>query len=147
MATQASRKTNGSSGHPSFGQRVEHLGSGAQQWFTEAREVASDLGDTLDLLGRTRRNPYVMLAAAAGVGYVLAGGLITGLTARVLRTGVRLAAIPFVKAELLSFAENALHSWASSEEEKESSTEEQQPARRAASPAKEKEKEKEEKSS
>ena len=72
---------------------------------------APDLGQTLDLKGRVERNPYGMMAAAIGVGYVLGGGLFTPLTGRILKLGVRLAMLPFVKDELLGMAEAALQGY------------------------------------
>lgn len=98
----------GSSG---FGQRVDQLGSEAQQLLSDARGAVSELGETLDLRGRVDRNPYGMMAAALGVGYVLGGGLFTPLTARILRLGVRLAALPFVKDELMGMAEAAFQGY------------------------------------
>jgi len=94
-----------------FGQRVDQLGSEAQQLFSDARGAVEDLGQTLDLRGRVERNPYGMMVAALGVGYVLGGGLFTPLTARILRLGVRLAALPFVKDELLGMAETAFQGY------------------------------------
>ena len=76
--------------------------------WTNARGAVTDLGETLDLKGRVERNPYGMVAAAIGVGYVLGGGLFTPLTARIIKLGVRLAMLPFVKDELLGMAETAL---------------------------------------
>jgi hypothetical protein len=49
-----------------------------------------------------------MMAAALGVGYVLGGGLFTSLTGRLLKMGLRLAALPMVREELMSMAEAAL---------------------------------------
>ena len=63
---------------------------------------------TTDLLEQVQRHPYGALAAAAGVGYVLAGGLFTRLTARILKLGVRVAAPivawPLLERELLELA-------------------------------------------
>lgn len=111
MTTSQNTPNNGS--HTSgddqgFGQRVDQIGSEAQQLWSNARSAVSDLGQTLDLKGRVERNPYGMMAAALGVGYVLGGGLFTPLTARILKLGVRLAMLPFVKDELLGMAEAAL---------------------------------------
>lgn len=53
---------------------------------------------SLDLPGRVYRHPYQSLFIAAGVGYVLGGGLFTKLTMRVLRTGMRIGALPIVHA-------------------------------------------------
>jgi hypothetical protein len=98
----------GNQGQDGFGHRVDRIGSDAQQLWDDARGAVTDLQDTLDLKGRVDRNPYLMLAAAFGVGYVLGGGLFTRTTARVIRLGVRLAALPMVKDELLGMAEAAM---------------------------------------
>ena len=111
MSNYESTSGNGhdSSQGPRVGERVDQLGSSAQQFFTDARGAVHDLGAGLDLKGRVQRNPYGMVAAAIGVGYVLGGGLFTPLTARMLRVGVRLAMLPFVKDELMGMAEAAMH--------------------------------------
>lgn len=92
---------------PGLGQRVDHLGASAQQLWSEARGAVTDLNETLDLKGRVQRNPYGMVIAAVGVGYLLGGGLFTSLTARLVSMGVRLAALPLVKDELINMAQNA----------------------------------------
>lgn len=93
---------------PGIGQRVDQMGSDAQHLWDNARGAVTDLRDTMDLHGRVERNPYLMVAAAVGVGYILGGGLFTRTTGRLLRLGVRLAALPMVKDELLGIAEAAL---------------------------------------
>jgi len=55
---------------------------------------------SIDLRGRVQRHPLGMVAVAAGVGYVLGGGLFSPLTGRMLRLGLRLALIPLVKSQL-----------------------------------------------
>ncbi|HET9450604.1 MAG TPA: hypothetical protein VFO83_06970 [Aggregicoccus sp.] len=112
MSNYESMSGNGHGG-PRVGERVDQLGSSAQQFFTDARGAVHDLGAGLDLKGRVQRNPYGMVAAALGVGYVLGGGLFTPLTARMLRVGVRLAMLPFVKDELMGMAEAAVQGFAS----------------------------------
>jgi hypothetical protein len=94
-----------------FGHRVDQIGSDAAELWNHARSAVSDLNQTLDLKGRVERHPYGMVLAALGVGYVLGGGLFTPLTARMIRLGVRLAALPFVKDELIGMAEAALHGY------------------------------------
>jgi hypothetical protein len=114
MTTYQNTQNNGSQtsgGDQGFGQRVDQIGSEAQQLWSNARSAVSDLGETLDLKGRVERNPYGMVAAALGVGYVLGGGLFTPLTGRILKLGVRLAMLPFVKDELLGMAETALRGY------------------------------------
>ena len=91
-----------------FGHRVDRIGTDAQQLIDDARGAVTDLSATLDLKGRVERNPYGMMAAALGVGYILGGGLFTPTTARIIRLGVRLAALPFVKDELIGMVENAV---------------------------------------
>lgn len=103
-------KTQGSNGASSgtVGQRMDNIGESAQQFVSEARGAVTDLSEAIDLKGRVDRNPYLTLAAVAGVGYVLGGGLFTPFTARMVRLGVKLAALPFVKDELLGMAEAAV---------------------------------------
>ena len=112
MTTFAGTGGNGSSGTSEegrgIGQRVDQLGQDAQQLLDEARGAVHQIGSSLDLRGRVDRNPYGMVLAAAGVGYLLGGGLFTPLTARMVRLAVRLAALPFVKDELLGMAEEAV---------------------------------------
>jgi hypothetical protein len=57
-----------------------------------------------------------MLAAAAAVGFVLGGGLFTSWTGGLVRLGIRLAAVPFVKNELMNVAEAALGGWGARDE-------------------------------
>ena len=91
--------------------RVDEIGSEAQHLWTNARSAVTELGQTLDIKGRVERNPYGMVAAALGIGYVLGGGLFTPLTGRILKLGVRLAMLPFVKDELIGMAETALQGY------------------------------------
>ena len=57
---------------------------------------------------RAMAHPYQTLLIAAGVGYVLGGGLFTRLTMSMLRAGVRMGALPLVRRALLDAAEVAL---------------------------------------
>jgi hypothetical protein len=61
---------------------------------------ANSISRSIDLRGRVQRNPIAMVAAAAGIGYVLGGGLFSPMTARLIRYGIRLAIIPLVKSQL-----------------------------------------------
>ncbi len=104
-----SQHQNPSNGHAQgVGARVTEVEESAAQLIDTARSAVEDLAEKIDLRGRTERNPYGMIAAAAGVGYVLGGGLFTPLTGRLIKLGVRLAALPFVKDELIGMAESAL---------------------------------------
>ena len=99
---------NGQQQQEGFVGRVGHLNESAHQLLEEARSTFEDLGAAIDLRGRVQRHPYAMVAAALGVGYVLGGGLFSRLTFRVLGVGVRVAAIPLVKHQLLDLAEAAV---------------------------------------
>ena len=68
---------------------------------------ATNFSQSVDLRGRVQRNPIAMVAAAAGIGYVLGGGLFSPTTARLLRYGIRLALIPLVKSQLSAMVGSA----------------------------------------
>lgn len=46
-----------------------------------------------------RHNPYVVLAAAAGLGYVAAGGLVSPFTRRLTRIGMKALFVPIAAAQ------------------------------------------------
>jgi len=56
-------------------------------------------------------HPWRAVGVALGAGYVLGGGLLTPLTGRllygVLRIGMRLAALPLIRDELMSLVQSA----------------------------------------
>jgi hypothetical protein len=106
--TPSGNGTQPHSPQPSVAERAEQLGESAQAFLSNAQGAAADLADAIDLKGRVDRNPYAMVGAALGVGYVLGGGLFTPLTGRIFKLAVRLAAVPFVKDELMSMAESAV---------------------------------------
>jgi hypothetical protein len=89
---------------------VEEIGDSAQKLFSGAKSAVDDISANVDLKGRVQKNPFGMVAAAIGVGYVLGGGLFTPMTGRLLRLGVRFAALPFVKEELFGIVESTLDS-------------------------------------
>lgn len=79
----------------------------------QAREVARDansalngVADAAGLTEKVEKNPYGMVAAALGIGYVIGGGLLTPTTARLVRLGMKLAAVPPVRDRLLEVAES-----------------------------------------
>ena len=69
---------------------------------------ASGFSDALDLRGRVQRTPFGMVLAAAGIGYVLGGGLFSPLTGRLVKVGIRLALIPLVKSQLGAVASEVM---------------------------------------
>jgi hypothetical protein len=76
--------------------------------YEDRPSVLSEALATLDISGRMNRNPYQTLLIAAGVGYILGGGLFTRLTANVVRMGMRVGALPAVQRQLMGVAEAAL---------------------------------------
>ena len=91
-------------------QHVDKATAAAQTLRDEAKAAGEGLADAVDLKGRVERHPYGMVAAALGAGYVLGGGLFTPTTARLFRMGLKLAAVPMVRDELLTLAETAIDS-------------------------------------
>ena len=68
-----------------------------------ARDVQTIYGDIRDkrLLERYyTQNPYVVLGAAAGLGYVVAGGLFSPFTRRLVRFGMKAVFVPVAAAQL-----------------------------------------------
>src|SRR5262249_51652333 len=66
--------------------------------------AGSRLQSSLDLSGRVQRSPIPSVLVAAGIGYVLGGGLFSPTTKRALKVGLRLALIPFVKGQISALA-------------------------------------------
>ena len=50
-------------------------------------------------------HPLVCLGIAAGIGYVVGGGLFTPFTARVIKTGARALVLPSLKGKLKGLTE------------------------------------------
>lgn len=74
-----------------------------QEILSELGGTASELYRRVDLQRQLEENPYRTLAIAAGVGYVLGGGLFTGFTRRALGIGARILLLPFAQATLGQF--------------------------------------------
>ena len=62
------------------------------------------------LLEHVREHPYQSLLVAAGIGYVLGGGLFTKFTLAAVQVGIRMGALPIVQRQLLGVAEAASES-------------------------------------
>jgi hypothetical protein len=76
--------------------------------FDEAKRSVTTLAD--DVQDQLEEHPFRTLGLAVGAGYLLGGGLFSALTGRLLfgglRIGVRLAAIPLVREELMGIIES-----------------------------------------
>jgi hypothetical protein len=68
-------------------QRVQQISDEARALGTSLESTVHDLEATLR--AQMERRPYVMLAAAAGVGYVLGGGLPSRVTSLLIGLGSR----------------------------------------------------------
>jgi hypothetical protein len=102
---------------PGLGARVRSLNRAARSFRQQVRTTASDFGDALDVRRRVRRHPYVMMAAALGVGYVLGGGLFSRTTVRLLGVAGRVATLPLIRGELIGLAEAMLSGSADAEDD------------------------------
>jgi hypothetical protein len=65
---------------------------------------AESFTKSVDLRGRVDRNPIGMVALAAGLGYVLGGGLFSPATGKLVKIGLRVALIPLLKGQLANLA-------------------------------------------
>lgn len=68
----------------------------------DARHLYDDFRQDNPLGHIYERNPYALLAAAAGVGYVLGGGLFTPFTRRLVRVGLKAMVLPVAASHLRS---------------------------------------------
>ncbi len=73
----------------------------------KTQRVAEDLRGLFDTVRNDypigkyyEENPYIVLAAAAGVGYVLAGGLLSPFTRRLMRVGMKALVLPMAASQL-----------------------------------------------
>ena len=67
----------------------------------EADPEAPGTGPNLDSLRELyERDPYAVLGAAAGAGYILGGGLLTPFTKRLVRMGMKAVLVPVALSRL-----------------------------------------------
>ncbi len=65
----------------------------------DLRELVQQVRDKRIVERTYRHNPYVVLAAAAGLGYVAAGGLVSPFTRRITRIGMKALFVPIAAAQ------------------------------------------------
>ncbi len=82
----------------------------------DSEQLAEDISDLYeqvtgvdDLRSLYERNPYAFLAAAAGTGYVLGGGLLTPFTKRLARLGMKAVLVPIALSRLKEMTESLPH--------------------------------------
>lgn len=83
------------------------LGADMQGLKEELGGAVKDLGQRMDLAGAVQAHPFRAVLVAAGVGYVLGGGLFTPLTGRLLSVGARAVLLPIFTNQLGAMAEGA----------------------------------------
>ena len=92
-----------------LGRKVEKVGSSIQHLATP--ESVAELREALAISRRMETNPYGMLAAAVGVGFILGGGLFSAVARRTLGAGLKLAlqfaALPLLEQQLSSLITGA----------------------------------------
>lgn len=96
MATQMNREKSGLNGGNGHDDSMADLSRQARRLTSELSEVGGTMNEIINdcrTLARQqlRRQPYTVLAVAAGVGYVLGGGLPGGIVRRLLFLGGRVA--------------------------------------------------------
>jgi len=95
------------SGEEFYGTEFEEsLGGGGGGVSDRLEETRESMGAiATDIRERVEQHPYRALGVALGAGYILGGGLFSSLTGRLLFTGIklglRLAALPMLRDQLL----------------------------------------------
>lgn len=65
----------------------------------DLRQAAEKANPTQALQATYEQNPYAVIAGAAGVGYLLGGGLFTPFTRRMLRIGMKALIVPLALSQ------------------------------------------------
>ncbi len=79
--------------------------AGVKRIARDANDAINGVADSVGLTEKVEKNPYAMVAAALGLGYVVGGGLLTPTTMRLVRLGLKVASVGPVKNKLLDAAE------------------------------------------
>lgn len=80
------------------------LGDDVRELAGELSEAAREIRSRFDLSDTIRQHPIRTVLVAAGVGYVLGGGLFTPFTGRLIRLGARAMFVPIVKNQIEAMA-------------------------------------------
>ena len=76
----------------------------ARAFTSSISESVNSFSESLDLRGRVQRSPIAMVSAALGIGYVVGGGLFSPVTRRLLKAGVGMMLVPFVRRQLAAMS-------------------------------------------
>lgn len=74
-----------------------------QELAQRAQSYVKSLQEDNPLQQTYQKNPYAVLAGAAGIGYLLGGGLRTPFTRRIVKMGMRAVLIPLVATQVKAF--------------------------------------------
>lgn len=89
---------------------AEELKQTVEHFAKDANSALNGVADAVGLTEKVARQPYGMVLAALGLGYVVGGGLFTPTTMRLVRLGMKLASVPPIRDRLLDLAESAVDS-------------------------------------
>jgi hypothetical protein len=95
---------------PEMNGRTERILEASRAVGEGSRRLAEELAGVaggLDVSDQIRTHPLRTVAIAAGVGYLLGGGLFSPLTRRLVRIGVRALVVPLVTRQFQAIAEGA----------------------------------------
>ena len=82
--------------------------SSATQFLSDAKDLTAALPQSDDVKKFYQDNPYVVIGVAAGLGYLVAGGVPTPFTRRLIRIGMKALFVPIAAAQLKGLAGQGL---------------------------------------
>jgi hypothetical protein len=95
---------------PESNGRAERILDASRAVGETSRRLADELGGAargLDLSEQLQAHPLRTVAIAAGVGYLLGGGLFSPLTRRLVKVGMRALVVPLITRQVEALAEGA----------------------------------------
>ena len=79
----------------------------SQRLVTDAQHLYQTIREENPITFYYQKSPYAVLAAAAGMGYILGGGLLTPFTRRIVRVGLKAMALPIAASQIKELTGNA----------------------------------------
>jgi len=80
----------------------------ATQLLSDAKNLTAALPQSDEVKKFYQENPYLVIGAAAGLGYLVAGGVPTPFTRRLIRIGMKALFVPIAAAQLKGLAGQGL---------------------------------------
>lgn len=77
-----------------------HLTGADRQLDSDLQHLIGEVRDKRIVQRYYEQNPYVVLAAAAGVGYIAGGGIFSPFTRRLVRIGMKAIFVPIAATQL-----------------------------------------------